>query len=168
MFLDASHRGAAKTKCKITPKQRRYCKKILLLTKANMYHPSLHPKWSTASVIQKIKGKREKKKKKVQKLCFFNVPLKGFPYNDQSLEKNSGHLAQSHICHVHCFSVIIQLCLFPLGCSSQLPGLQTSIHDPREGTTCCQPGLVTDLDTTQSSGSAFSSVFYRILEQAQF
>lgn len=46
--------------------------------------------------------------------------MKGFPYNEQSLEKNwaSGHLAQSHICHVDCFSVIIQLCLLPLGCSS--------------------------------------------------
>lgn len=105
--------------------------------------------------------------------------MEGLPYNDQSLEENwaGGHLAQSHICHVHCFSVIIQLCFLPLGCSSQLPGLQTSIHHPRQGTTRCgtdsSSGLATALVTTQSSGSAFSLIFYRpvsrwVLQRASF
>lgn len=53
----------------------------------------------------------------------------------------------------------------------QLPGLQTSIHYPRE-VLCCGTGsssrLVTGLDITQGSGSAFSSIFYRILEQVNF
>lgn len=112
-------------------------------------------------------NKRQGGKKKAQK-------HEGTPYNDRNLKKNwaSGDLAQSHICQVHCFSVIIQLCFLPLGCSSWLPGPQTSTHYPREGTSCCgtgsSPGLVAGLDTTQSSGSAFSSIFYRIPQQVNF
>lgn len=88
--------------------------------------------------------------------------MEGLPYNDQSLEKNwaAGHVAQSRICHVHCFSVIIQLCFRPLGCSSQLPRLQTSIHHPRQGTTRCgtdsSPRLATGDLTTQSSSLLFN------------
>lgn len=99
--------------------------------------------------------------------------MKGVPYNEQSLEKNwaSGHLAQSHICHVHCFSVIIQLCFLPLGCSSScLDSKQASTAQGKGQHAVAQapPLAVTGLDTTQSSGSAFSAIFYRILEQVNF
>lgn len=91
VLLNASHCGTAKIKCKTTPKQVDMVIKFPLLRRPNMYHPNLHSKWSTASVIQKKKARGEK---------MWHRNMKTLPYNDKSQKKNwaSGHLAQSHTC----------------------------------------------------------------------
>lgn len=87
--------------------------------------------------------------------------MKGFPYNDQSLEKN-GLWSPSREPYLSCSLLFSDN-------PALLPSIgmqQSAAWTPnKQGTTFCgtgsTPGLATGHVTTQSSGSAFSSIFYR-------